>query len=381
MKTLFKRNLKNVDIAVIFLVVIFLMLFTLTIYKKYKTNEIFVINKTVIVRGVILTKDKYYVASSDEIKLEITNPYNVKYEVIFDNEDLIEKKDGKYYAKKNGETDFHIRLDDVNAYNGKIYIVKGLTVPKKSFDKSKDFVSCKDFTDEENKLLDEALFDRINTSGKNTRAAAVAASRFLTLEFDKRIAYFYENGRLNNHERKKVDGEGRYYHEGLYLSESKYKDLVVSWTGPGSWGCKIMQFEPAPQYGFKPLDKTPNGLDCSGFISWVLLNAGFDVKDTAAGDTARDDELYDLGEKKRLTQQLLNSGLVKVGDLIAYSGHMAIISGIDEDGNYYVAESLPNFKGVVLNKYSQTSLKNTFTHIMLMDSVYKEDGNLTNMWY
>ena len=60
---------------------------------------------------------------------------------------------------------------------------------------------------------------------------------------------------------------------------------------------------------------------------------------------------------------------------------MAIIAGIDNEENYYVADSLPQFKGVVLNKYNKTKLKNTFTHIMLMDSVYQKDGNLTNMWY
>ena len=29
----------------------------------------------------------------------------------------------------------------------------------------------------------------------------------------------------------------------------------------------------------------PNGLDCSGFIAWVLKNAGFDPGDIGAGDT------------------------------------------------------------------------------------------------
>ena len=60
---------------------------------------------------------------------------------------------------------------------------------------------------------------------------------------------------------------------------------------------------------------------------------------------------------------------------------MAIIAGIDNESNYYVAESLPQFKGVVLNKYTSYRLKKTFTHIMLMNDVYKNDGNLTNMWY
>lgn len=143
-----------------------------------------------------------------------------------------------------------------------------------------------------------------------------------------------------------------------------------------------MQFQDEPKYNFVPKTKYPNGFDCSGFISWTLLNGGFDVKDSGAGDIySRSDDLYDLGQKNKITNELLSSGNVKVGDLIAYPGHMAIIAGIDNESNYYVAESLPQFKGVVLNKYTSYKLKKTFTHIMLMDDVYKNDGNLTNMWY
>lgn len=77
--------------------------------------------------------------------------------------------------------------------------------------------------------------------------------------------------------------------------------------------------------------------------------------------------------------ELINSGEVKVGDLIAYWGHMAMIVGMDEN-NLYIAESLPNTKGAVVKKYSKTYAMDLFENIMLMDSVYKEDGNLSNYW-
>lgn len=57
-----------------------------------------------------------------------------------------------------------------------------------------------------------------------------------------------------------------------------------------------------------------------------------------------------------------------------------MIIGMQED-TLYVAESLPQYKGVVVNKYSYAKAKKTFTHIMLMDSVYQKDGVLTDMWY
>ena len=57
-----------------------------------------------------------------------------------------------------------------------------------------------------------------------------------------------------------------------------------------------------------------------------------------------------------------------------------MIIGID-DNNIYVAESLNTLGGVVAKTYSKSSITKTFNHVVLMDEFYKEDGNLTDMWY
>jgi hypothetical protein len=60
---------------------------------------------------------------------------------------------------------------------------------------------------------------------------------------------------------------------------------------------------------------------------------------------------------------------------------MAIIAGWD-DKNYYIAESLDTTKGVVMTTVSKNKLvgKSIYKYIILMDDVYKEEGNLTTMW-
>ena len=125
-----------------------------------------------------------------------------------------------------------------------------------------------------------------------------------------------------------------------------------------------------------------NGLDCSGFVSWALLNAGFDVKDVGAGFSDNSD-LTDFGELKTLTTSLATSNKIKVGDLLhsyAAGGHIGIIVGMDKD-NYYVAQALWYDEiGVVITKYKKSSLPSSFPHVVLMDKYYKKDGNLTNMW-
>ena len=129
-----------------------------------------------------------------------------------------------------------------------------------------------------------------------------------------------------------------------------------------------------------------NGLDCSGFTTWVVYNGGFDIEDLAAH--GGDDSIYnlnDIGEERELTLELSLSGEIKAGDLLGEvtvsEGHSAIVIGVDKN-NYYVAESLwESPLGVNINTYSKEEFPKKFETVNLMGSVYKEDGNYTAMWY
>jgi len=253
-----------------------------------------------------------------------------------------------------------------------------ITEPK--VDTSKNYISCKQFSSEEAELIDNILFDRIDEAGYQTRAGVVAAARFITLEFAYRIHYFYENGRLNNYAPYyKVDGEGRYYHRGMYLNESKFSELQVSLVGPAIWGCDLQNYTDWGPYVTG--NYYPNGLDCSGFVTWALLNGGYDVGDIGAGIDDDHLDLTDLGERVTITNELMASGKVKAGDLIGLNGHAAILAGWDDE-NYYIAESLNTTGGVVMTVVKKTDLVNNsiYKYVILMDEYYKDDGNYTEMW-
>ena len=332
------------------------------------------------IKNVTFSKKEYYVPvnGSEEFKInfDVYGIVDTSIEYGITDKSVLKIDGNKFVGLKKGETTVIAEVGNKKS-EAKVYVMDTIREPE--IDSKKSYVSCNQFSESDALLLDKALEDRINSAGYQTRAGAVAAARFLGLEFSYKIPYFYENGRLENYDViKHVDGEGRYYHKGLYLSKNKFEELSATYKGPAIWGCPLMNLMDEGRY--KPGVKYPNGLDCSGFISWVLYNGGFDIGDVGAGDNPyRDDDLYDLGELRDTSMELINSNEVKVGDLIAYWGHMAMIVGMDKN-NLYIAESLPQTKGVVIKKYTKVYAMDLFENIMVMDSVYKEDGNLTEYW-
>lgn len=271
-----------------------------------------------------------------------------------------------------------VTVETSNNIKKEINVIVTDLYKKASLENNKIKLTCNKYTSEEANLLDEILEYKINEAGYQTRGAVVASARFLILEFPYQIPYFFENGRLNNYDEKAyVDGEGRFYHKGLYLHSDKFNNLLSIRFGPATWGCPLTNWQ--DEYGYKPGVKYPNGLDCSGFVSWALYNAGFDLGDSGSGDTYRDDDLGDFGIKHALTKDFVMEGNYKVGDLIGRDGHIAIIAGIDEE-NIHIAESLVG--GVVIKTFSKQgpSLYNLYSFINTMDEIYLNEGKYTNMW-
>ena len=319
-------------------------------------------------------EDLLYLAKNDTYNIFKYRIGNIdKLNINIDNKDIIEYKNGLLKPIKNGEV--KITVNQKNEEKRVKIIVTDLITKRSenSYDFKKESLKCEKYTKEENDLIDTILEYKVNKVGLKTRAGVVEAARFLTLDFPYKINYFYENGRLHTN---KVDGEGRYYHKGLYLDESRFDSITGSTTlnNIGTWGCSI--------YSVPIKDYDKNGLDCSGFVSWTLLNGGFDPGDLGAGFTDTKD-LTNLGTVKKITDKMQIDGTIKVGDLLhneRNTGHIAIIVGIDSE-YYYVAQAIWfDEVGVIISKFKLNELKDEFPHVVLMDKYYKNDGNLTNMW-
>lgn len=351
------------------------------IYLKNENNDIYEVPNTEnygLVTNIKTNKDNIYLAinGNDKLEIEIDSIGNIDVEpkITIEDEKIVSIDSNRNIKGiSKGNTTINIESGNINK---KVNIVVTDLIVKKlnKYNNKKKYLPCNRYSEEENDLLDLILKSRIDDVGYKTRAGAVEAARFLTLEFPYKIRYFSENGRLSTN---KVEGEGRYYNVGLYLHKSRYKNIKKSLAGPATWGCSI--------YSRPSKGKRSNGLDCSGFISWVLLNGGFDVGDVGAG-LAPHLDLTDYGERIKFNKKVIESGKVKVGDLLSSGGvnggHIAMIAG-EDDNYYYVAESLwttPNV-AVLIMPYSKKTIYKRYYYVMLMDSYYKEDGNLTKMWY
>lgn len=351
---------------------------TYTLFLENDIGKLILFNKQKIVVTQIedfqITQDRIYLIANEKETIDwLPSSGTITWEY---DEEIISLNGNTITGLKDGKTTL-IGTNQDGVTDSVEVVVTSLLNIQTYFDYNKAYISCEQYSNSEAQLLDEFLEYRINKVGYQTRAGVVEAARFLTLSFQYRIPYFFENGRLHWSGVHYIDGEGRYYHKGLYLSTDKYEEIGPVMDGPAMWGCNLKNRDGSVYKLFAPY---PNGLDCSGFVTWALLNGGFDIGDVGANDLPLlDDSKYYGDEFIPINMKNLNSGKVKPGDIIGISGHTALIVGIDEN-NYYVAESLASTEGVVVKTYQKEELSKHFTYIHLMDSIYKEDGNLTMMW-
>ena len=332
------------------------------------------------VKSIKFKVDTFYLAIGESEKLNYdieSSKDDYKLTWSSENEDIVSISDGKIVGVNLGTS--VVTLKSESGKKAEVSVTVTDLIRKPELDDKKKFLPCHAYTEEEAHIIDEAFRTRVLNKGEGTRAALIETIRFMTLSFKYKVSYFYENGRMHESGVRKADGEGRYYHKGLYLSEDKFKDIKVSHKGPAIWGCPLTNLQDHNRY--KPGAKMPNGLDCSGFVTWSLYNSGLDVGDIGAGINDRHKDMSDVGEMHSLTYEYANSGDYKVGDVIARWGHTALIAGKDSE-YLYIAESL--LKGVRIEKVSyknpNSSLYKYYAYINKMDKEYSKNDDYTDMW-
>ena len=155
---------------------------------------------------------------------------------------------------------------------------------------------------------------------------------------------------------------------------TNFPNLPYWWGGytkngiDSNWGsCKKVEADGHRTSG----TKVPWGMDCSGFVSWVMKQAGYKDGHQLSGYWG-----YIVKEKKDIREKdskYLESIGVKVGDLVWHDGHIGIIAGKNEKGYIVVHEK--GFDYGLSKEYLDTQIYpngSKFTHVLLMDKYYNK---------
>lgn len=337
------------EIVIIGILSILISLFGTMAYRMKKSEETAVEPSCQIITG-----ESIYLAIGESYVFESSVSCDSEMPVIEVNDNTITGTGKGTVTVEAGCISHEVRVSD-------LYTIPQIT--------EKEYLPCDYYSVEENEYLDEVLSYLIDKAGYQTRAGVVEAARFLLLRFPFKLHYFYENGRLD-HSDYTVDGEGRYYHQGLYLNEEKTREITDTLEGPACWGCTL--FEDATG------SYTDNGLDCSGFISWALYNAGYDCGDLGAGPSPDIEDLSNLGKKIPVWEAEISQ--IKAGDLVGSDGHIGIVIGMDGE-NIFVGEAYW-VKDLQVRIYSYEEFLNEseWEYVIDMDDYYGSMGNYTEMW-
>ncbi len=246
------------------------------------------------------------------------------------------------YSAKKGSKKVEVELKDLagNTTNieCKVEQIVQITTPTQ-------VIACKGDRTEYNNQIAEI----IRTNGSRTRATATALGRYLSTEIGVKIPYFWAGG----HWHYSWDGHD---------DTEQFKGVSPM------WGCVIKNMRP-----YMGNDMLPAGIDCTGFVAWILFNAGF--KKSEIGSFSGSTWLTRLGGKKLGVVDFKGStGMIKAGDVVWRTGHMGFI--IDVDGETVtIAHEKGTAWGLVVEKYSsrtgrQIGGSSTFMKVMQMDNYY-----------
>ena len=187
--------------------------------------------------------------------------------------------------------------------------------------------------------FNEYILENIASAGYGTREGAIAAAVSL-------VGGLYQN----YHVRIPYTMSGQ--HGGTIpslASGHNLNHLATSFYGVDpEWGTRISNRSDGT-FHYGSYSYLKYGPDCSGFVAWVLHNAGFDVSVLGANAFGQ------IG-----TQKSLNGTRVgNPGDLMWKEGHIMFIVGVDDNAKkYYVAHASSGSQGTKISTVDFNSSSN-----------------------
>ncbi len=180
--------------------------------------------------------------------------------------------------------------------------------------------------------FNDYMLSEIINAGVGTRDAAVVSAVSMVAGlyqyYGIRIPYAYggQHGRVMDHNGVDINRTATTF----YGVDPNWGSRITPYTVPFENGSTTYYYY---------------GPDCSGFISQVLYNAGFD------NDVATSGTQGNYGPKRSLIENGRPTG--QPGDLMWHEGHIMMIVGVDEAAQvYYIAHASGGKQGVKINSVS-----------------------------
>ena len=193
----------------------------------------------------------------------------------------------------------------------------------------RDFFASKGTSVEE---FNDYILGEVLNAGIGTRDAAVISAVAMVgglyQYYGVRLPYTYGG----NH------GNTPMYHNGVNINLSSTSFYGVD----PNWGSVITSASGGEFVSSIGTTYPRYGPDCSGFITLILRNAGFNAGAASSGTQGN------YGTKRRLTENGEPTG--QPGDLMWHEGHIMMIVGVDREAQvYYIAHASGKKDGVKIN--------------------------------
>ena len=186
---------------------------------------------------------------------------------------------------------------------------------------TRSLLKCDSYTQSQKDSLNRALTEAISKA-KSRRAKVVTAATFL-VSLDYAIPYGHEWIVADD---PSFEFVGRYTKKGLHLTE--FTDDKGTVHKP--WGCLINTHPRYPRETIKNLgDYYENGLHCSSFVGWCLLNGSAVTSVDLLDKTYAND--YRIFPTTTEVSLKTGADLIRPGDLLWFQGHIAIVIGVKGD--------------------------------------------------
>ncbi len=243
--------------------------------------------------------------------------------------------------------------------NAKVTVIRGENSHSyysgSQFSNSKPNIGPKTYSDEDWDRMEKEFFERIEDAGFGTRAACVEAALYLA-SLDYAVPY-----------------------RGTPMNRAANIGIYPKLGFNRGWGryCRLGKTVDYNGKHYDPSYWAVNGMDCCGFVSWVMVNGG--VKDVgfqggvSPGNYTKTSNAIDFKDCK---------GIVQPGDLICgYSNslgryaHIIFVAGVDDEKLYLIHETGGKLKTTV--SYFKDS--NSGWKVVLMEEEYQKKNGTGNM--